>query len=159
MAGSAPEELTKARNTAVRLLARRAHAVAELEAKLAKRRFAPSVIRQTIEHLCSLGYLDDGAFARSQARYLMEFRPMGRKRLAWELTRKGLDRSLVEKAVDEVWEGRSERSVALALAKRRLEAYRGLPLQKAKRRLKDYLGRRGFALEDIFSVLDEFFAE
>lgn len=140
-------------------MSRRARSVAELEGKLAERRFSHEVIRQTVVYLSELGYLDDEAFARSRARYLMESRPMGRKRLAWELTRTGLDKRLVEATVVEAWEGRSERQVALALAKRRMEAYTNLPQLKAKQRLKGYLERRGFELSEIFSVLRELFSE
>ena len=82
---------------------------------------------------------------------------MGRRRLAWELSQTGLGRALVEAVVEETWEGKSEREVALALARRRLASPKGVPEAKAKARLKGYLERRGFSSDDIFSVLDELF--
>ncbi|MFQ5894012.1 MAG: regulatory protein RecX [Nitrospinota bacterium] len=155
MADPSPEELRKAREAAYRLLARRARSVAEIESGLAERRFSQSVIRQTVEHLAAAGYLDDGAFARAHARYLMEARPMGRRRLAWELSQKGLAESLVAEAVEEVWAGRSEHHVAREVAQRRLEAYRGLDGATIRRRLKGYLARRGFPYDAIRTVLAE----
>lgn len=159
MASPDAEELQRARQAAYRLLARRARSVSELKGKLSERRFSPSVVRLTIEYLTTLGYLDDAAFARGRARYLMENRPMGRRRLAWELAQKGVGKELAEEAVEEVWAGRSERSVALTLARRRMESYRGLPEAKAKRRLHGYLERRGFALDVIITVLRELFPD
>lgn len=159
MATPDTEELQRARQAAWRLLARRARSISELKDKLTERRFSSAVIRLTIEHLTSLGYLDDEAFARGRARYLMENRPMGRRRLTWELTQKGVEKALAEAAVEEAWEGRSERSVALSLAKRRLETYRGVPKVKAKRRLQGYLERRGFGLDVIIPLLRELFPD
>ncbi|MCH7768343.1 MAG: regulatory protein RecX [Nitrospinae bacterium] len=155
MAEPGLEELRKAREAAHRLLARRARSVAEIKSKLAERRFSPAVIRRTVERLASVGYLDDTAFARSHARYLMEARPMGRRRLSWELSRKGIEKGLVEEAVEEVWAGRSEREVAREVAMRRLEAYRGLDETTVRRRLKGYLERRGFPHGDIVTILRE----
>lgn len=145
----------KAKDAAHRLLARRARSVAEMKSKLAERRFSPAVIRRTVERLASVGYLDDDAFVRSHARYLMEARPMGRRRLSWELSRKGIEKGLVEEAVEEVWAGRSEQDVAREVAMRRLEAYSGLDAPTVRRRLKGYLDRRGFPYEDIVTILRE----
>ncbi len=155
MAEPGLEELRKAREAAHRLLARRARSVAEIKSKLAERRFSPAVIRRTVERLASVGYLDDAAFARSHTRYLMEARPMGRRRLSWELSRKGIEKGLVEEAVEDVWAGRSEQEVAREVALRRLEAYRGLNETTVRRRLKGYLERRGFPYGDIAAVLRE----
>lgn len=157
MSKPATDELKRARQAAFRLLARRARSVRELEDKLAERKFSPDAVRRTLEDLSSLGYLDDESFARGLARYLMESRPMGRRRLSWELARKGLERQVVEAAVEEAWEGRSERDVALEVASSRMASYRGLPDKKAKARLKGYLERRGFSAPDVFSVLEELF--
>lgn len=156
---SGREELVKARRVALRLLARRPCSVVEVEARLAERRFPPDVIRRTVDHLISLGYLNDEAFARGRARYLMETRPMGRRRLAWELVKKGVGKELAETSAGEAFSELSEREVALEVARRRLQSYRGLPRQKAKGRLKGYLERRGFSLSDIIAVVDELLGE
>ena len=155
MAEPGLEEFRKAREAAHRLLARRARSVAEIKSKLAERRFSPAVIRRTVERLASVGYLDDAAFAHSHARYLMEARPMGRRRLSWELSRKGIEKGLVEEAVEEVWAERSEQEVAREVALHRLEAYRGLDPPTVRRRLKGYLERRGFPHGDIVTILRE----
>ncbi len=155
MAEPGLEEHRKAREAAHRLLARRGRSVAEMKSKLAERRFSPAVIHRTVERLVSVGYLDDDAFARSHARYLMEARPMGRRRLSWELSRKGIEKGLVEEAVEEVCAGRSEQEVAREVALRRLDAYRGLDALTVRRRLKGYLERRGFPHGDIVTVLRE----
>ena len=149
------DDFSQARKAALRLLARRARSVAEMEAKLAERSFSEEVICRTVERFKELGYLDDEAFARSLAGYLMESRPMARRRLAWELAKKGLDKRVVEDVLQEIWAERSELEVARAVARRRLAAYGGLEPAKAKRRLKGYLERRGFASSDIFTILGE----
>ncbi len=155
MSDPTPEALRKALDAAYRLLARRAHSVAEIESKLADRKFSPVVISRAIDRLTSEGYLDDGAFARSFARHLMEHRPMGRRRMTWELRQKGVGKGLVEEAVEEVWAGRSELEVAKDVALRRLKAYRGLDAPTIRRRLKGYLERRGFPYGDIAEVVRE----
>ncbi len=80
---------------------------------------------------------------------------MGRRRLSWELSRKGIEKGLVEEAVEDVWAGRSEQEVAREVALRRLEAYRGLDETTVRRRLKGYLERRGFPNGDIITILRE----
>lgn len=80
---------------------------------------------------------------------------MGRRRMTWELRQKGVGKGLVEEAVEEVWEGRSELEVAKDVARRRLKAYRGLDAPTIRRRLKGYLERRGFPYGDIVEVVRE----
>jgi regulatory protein len=154
---SQEEELSRARQAALRLLARRGRSSKELSNRLKDKGFSPETIRQTIERLEELGYLDDLRLARSLARYLLETRPSGRKRLAWELAQRGFPKELIHEALEEAYQGLDERLLALEVARRRLETYRDLKPQAARRRLAGYLQRRGFATEDILSILEELF--
>lgn len=134
---------------ATELLARRAHFVAELQAKLQQRSYPEPEVAATLEKLSSLGYLDDEKNAREFARSRLRRAPMGRRRLAMELSRKGVDSDVIEDCIEHLI-GDDE----LALARRATESWlRGRTLSPAA--LSRRLDRRGFESRVILDILAE----
>jgi regulatory protein len=137
-AGSDPFEV------ALRQLERRARTVAEVRRHLRGRGFAPAQIDEVIGRLARLGYLDDRAYAARYAAWSAEERPMGRRRLAQELMRRGVERATIDSVLQEAF-GPEQEAGALDRALRK--AARGVatpPDDKARRRVASYLLRRGF---------------
>lgn len=134
----------------IALLAVRARAARELERRLAREGFAAAAIAEAIARLTSEGYLDDERLSRQVARARLGGGRAGRRRVEQELARLGVDRDVARAAVAETAEeeAHDERAAAVALARRRVGALRGLAPEVARRRLFAYLARRGFESAD-----------
>ncbi len=149
-------ELIKAKSDALRLLSFRARSVKELEDRLKKKKFAPGLIEKVIQGLKSQGLLDDEKFARLFAHSSVYTRPMGKQRLEFDLSRKGLSKETVQKALDSLGDY-DEKKAASDLISGRFQKMTGLSDEKKKTRLFAFLRRRGFSSETIFSVLSGLF--
>lgn len=148
--------LFRAREAALRLLAVRARASAELETRLLRLGFARATVHQVASDLRAQGYLDDVAFAIEWARTRLQERGYGLARVRWELSRKGLPPAVVEEALRTVAgedPGAEEERRARAFVLRRAGQYRNLPDRTRLRRLAGLLERRGFSTGTILRVL------
>jgi regulatory protein len=119
-------------------LAKRRRTRAALEEHLAAD-YPPEAVERALARIDELGYLDDGAWARS---YVAQPRSRGRGRsaLARELRDKGIGPVDLEDALD----GHDDRAEALIAARKRVRALRRLEPDIRERRLYAYLRRRGF---------------
>jgi regulatory protein len=158
------DELYRARDAALRLLARRARSVAELRRGLERRGLSAGAVDGTLAWLDTRGYLDDRAFAESFVRDRLRLRPRGRAALERELRAKGVDegtaRGAVEAAMAE--EGADEAAMAMEAAREWARRNGGLVReagrspehrQRARRRLYGHLARRGFPPDAVRSAL------
>lgn len=147
----------RARERALRLLARRPRSIAEVRSRLMRHRIPRETLRAVIADLTAEGYLDDLAFAKSWVTARLAARAYGIRRLRWELQQKGVATAVIDQAVreagaDEDLAGAQERS-ASALAQRRLRAYRRLAPDQQARRIAALLERRGFSPSTIIRTV------
>ena len=87
------------REGAVRLLARREHSAEELAAKLIRRGWPEALVWEVVGALADAGLQSDRRFAEAFARQRAE-RFYGPMRIDAELRQRGIDRALIEEAVD-----------------------------------------------------------
>lgn len=156
------------REAALRLLAHRARARRELERRLRRKEFPGGLVREVADELEARGYLDDRAFARSWIADRLRLRPRGRLALRAELRKKGVDRGVIDQALDEAFasEAVSERDIAVELARtwvRRqpdplvaalLSREQSEAGQKARRRYQGFMARRGIRAGLSLDALD-----
>jgi regulatory protein len=128
---------------AVRLLAARGRSVQETVTRLRRKGLRPDAVAQAVGRLEEAGWLDDAAFAESFARSRVE-RGYGRARILADLSGRGVDRRVAERAVDAVVPGGDDGREIDALARKRAARLEGLPQEVQLRRLVGYLSRRGF---------------
>jgi regulatory protein len=147
--GAAAEE--EARQKCLRLLSRRPRSMGELRERLATTGIEDRVIEEVLVGLEEAGLVDDEDFTRSWVASRKAAGGAGRRKLRWELRRKGVDRELVERILDEELDEETELQAAAALARKRV-AGRGVDRQELSR-LRRYLLGRGFAFETVDSVL------
>lgn len=137
-------------------LARRARSRADLGRWLREREFTAPDIEAALDRLVALGLLDDHAFARGFARTrLSAGRGFGPRRVAAELSRRGVSRRVVDAVLAELAEeagAPDDRTAARAVAERRVQSLRGLAPEVARRRLVAFLVRRGFGQGTAFEV-------
>lgn len=145
----------RARSRALRLLSARDRSRGEIESRLQALGFDPGVIADTVTWLEGLDYLDDGRFATSYAAERLRA-GWGERRVRAELRRKGVDRILVERALEA--EGVNAQAAIegadalLAAVRRRFGTQFATDPATAERRLAGFLVRRGYDWEAIGRV-------
>ena len=155
-----PGNEKSARFRAMRLLERRPHAAGELARKLAQRGYEPEIVKRTIEYLKGIGLLDDARFAGNFVRYRLSGAPRGPRRLAAELTSRGVDRKLAADAAAAGMGEGGEAELALAAARRYLKrrplkfvGQRTVEAAKERQRAIAWLLRQGFGGSAAFKAL------
>lgn len=148
------ETLNRARDRAFLLLSVRNRSEREIVDRLRQACYEPDIIEEVVEILRRLDYLNDRSFAEEWLKSRMNARKMGRRGVAWELRRKGVQADTVEE-VTSACDDETERATALEAARQRWPALAGDDSRVARRRLAAFLQRRGFSWDTIHGVLEE----
>jgi len=143
----------KALSYANRLLSIRQRSERELRNRLFEKRFSSDTVNSIIEELKNRKLVDDLKFARLWIQSRMDLNPKGNMLLKKELRDKGISSSIIERSLSE----REETEVGLAstVAEKKLASLKGLPKEKVRKKLFDYLARRGFNFSVIEEILNE----
>lgn len=152
----ATDDIGKATNAALGLLARRPRSVKEVRDRLGQKGYAPEAIDSAVARLEGWNYVGDDDFARYWVENRVAHKPRGERLIAQELWQKGVERKTAQAAIEaaEI----DELSAARDLGRQKLRSYRGLDRAVVHRRLGGFLGRRGFGYDVIGPVLDELLA-
>jgi len=143
-AAGPPESVEQvARQILLRRLTEQPRSRAELATSLARRQVPEEVAVRLLDRFAEVGLVDDGAFAASWVESRQRGRGLGRRALAHELRRKGVDDEVAREALASV-DDDAERDTARRLVERRLPSVRGLERSRAERRLVGMLARRGY---------------
>ncbi|HSX41820.1 MAG TPA: RecX family transcriptional regulator [Candidatus Saccharimonadales bacterium] len=129
---------------ALYLLGRRGRTKYELKSKLFEKGYETEAIEATLKRLEELTLLDDKTYAELYARDKVAIYRRGRYRIGLELRRKGVDKELVEAAVETIDEA-DELAAAISLLKGRQRAWKDLHERKRFERSTHLLQRRGFS--------------
>lgn len=140
------------RQRAMAYLAMRSRSSRELEAFLHKKGFSGELIGQTILDCRDAGYIDDYDFALRYIRSRASRRVVGARLLKSELSKKGISRELVKKALEEAASSLADGDALHRLAVQRLGRLKGRKNRTAK--LVFFLRQRGFNGEDIRAAVD-----
>ena len=132
-----------AKDRALRLLGVRDRSRRELERRLLRTGFEREEIDEALDGLAAAGLIDDERFAAAVVEHSMTARPSGRRAVMTSLLTKGVDRGVVERALERLEEGEEAR--ADELAERQAARLRALDPAVAFRRLSSLLVRRGFS--------------
>lgn len=143
MGPSAGEQQRQALITSLRLLAATPKSRKTLEKKLEAKGYLPKVVERTLDHLEEKGLMNDRALALSLFQSLVTQRPSGRRRIAYELERRGIARTVVNEILEK-YSVEDERRCALELAVQRWERWRNEEIPRRRKKTYDFLVRRGF---------------
>jgi len=135
---------------ALRLLSLRDYTTRELRAKLLDRECAEDEVDETLRALTREGLLDDRRAAAAHVRSASRIKSRGRLRIARELEARGLDRSAVREALEELPAADEAAALQRVLERRRVPAQLSMI---ERRRLFQHLLRRGFSADLISSAL------
>jgi len=140
-----PEPLAEARESAIRLLARREHAVLELRHKLQQRGFAPAIIETVLQQLVAEDLLSDNRYAEIYVLSRID-KGYGPWRIRRELSERGVSEEIITTVLqnfDNDWMAK-----LAALHRKRFAA---LPPDHSAEQAAQirFLRQRGFTLEQI----------
>ena len=132
-------------NRAVKLLAAKPRSVGELRERLLEKLWTnEAIVDEVMEKLKEYKYLDDDQFARDIAASKLRQIPQGKRRLQQTMSRKKLDRDVVETAIATAFEKHPEEELIDVAIQKRLRL-RGKPqTRKEAKKFLDHLLRLGF---------------
>ncbi|MFB3097304.1 MAG: regulatory protein RecX [Dehalococcoidia bacterium] len=140
---SRPEsDYSAAVDAACRFLSFRPRSEAEVRRRL-MRRFPAELVNRVIEVLRNTNYLDDEEFARRWRLDRERFHPRGRQVLKRELSRFGVAREVIDRALVGMEEEENAYRAGLKVAVRLMS--KDCTQEDLSRKLHPYLQRRGFA--------------
>ncbi|MGB8404314.1 MAG: recombination regulator RecX [Mycobacterium sp.] len=145
----------QAKAVCLRLLTSRARTRAELEAALDKRGYSEGVAGRVLDRLAKVGLIDDEDFAEQWVRSRHVNAGKGKRALAAELRRKGVDDEVINQALADIDSG-AERQRAEQLVRDKLRRERlgdEADDTKVTRRLVGILARRGYNSSMAFDVV------
>lgn len=140
------DPIEAARAIALRSLAAAPRTRAQLAEKLADKGVADDVAETLLERLAAVGLIDDIELAGRLVRTRHAERHQGRRAIAAELRRKGIDDDVAARALEQLGD-EEELEAALAVARAKLSSTRSLTREVRYRRTISALGRKGFSGE------------
>jgi regulatory protein len=147
----------RAKQQAYRLLSYRSRTARELRERLRQRGHTTAVIDAVLDELEAEGYVNDRKFLCEWARYRLQAKPLGRRRLAWEIQRRGVDREVLDAILNEVFAEFDEVALAEQAARKRLRVKGPLLSARERQQLARYLVGLGFEPETIAAALSRVF--
>jgi regulatory protein len=149
-------DIEAAWRAAIRTLATRARARADLGRRLAQKQHPPAVVDQVLARLEAHGLVDDRRFAVDYAARLAA-RGRGPARLLTDLLAQGVERRVAESGVKEglAAEGVDPDGALRRVAERRARQLAGLAATARKRRLLAFLARRGYRGSEARAMVEE----
>ncbi len=150
-----PGDAQQAREKCLRLLTTRARSRLELEQALRRNGFEEETVAEVLSGLEQAGLVDDEEFARL---WVAERRSSGngRRKLHWELRRKGIAESIIRDLLEREADDESELQQALRLARKRLA---GEITRERLIRVQRLLVSRGFDYEIVETALQQVTSE
>ena len=137
--------IPRAKRRAMHLLERMDRSEAQLRGKLTESGYPAEAVDAAIEYVASYHYVDDERLARSHIRFYQESR--SRMRIAQDLMKKGIDRDVIERCLDEEYVVSQVDLIRQLMEKRHYNPNQATREEKAK--MYRFLAQRGFSSGDI----------
>ena len=138
------ETESSVKRIALRYRSYRPRSTKEVVEYLQKKGYDNPNIQQAVRFLQENKLLNDEEFAKMLCRDRMTLRPVGKTTMRQLLYKKGIDRSIAEKIIGEMYTADSENALALKEAERKYKRIAGLPSITKKKRIYEHLVRRGY---------------
>ncbi|MCO5181817.1 MAG: RecX family transcriptional regulator [Candidatus Promineofilum sp.] len=149
------DEVHRARERVLRLLARRPYSSAEISRYLRRHQMDDEIIQNVIDDLTEAKLIDDDAFAAYWVEQRETFRPRSRLALRQELSQKGVEREIVAEALSDV----NEIDAARRVARKQAGRWRGLAEAEWRTKMTRYLMRHGYPYDVVSEVVTETWLE
>lgn len=149
------------RESALRLLARRAHSIYELRRKLTAKKFPTEQVAPVLDDLEQCGFLNDTEFAKSFIEEKILEGKSGTAKIRNGLRAKGVSKDIVDELLSVAISPEEQYDAAMSVGKRKLKVLfsRHMPEQKVMQSLYSFLLGRGFPHDLIRDVIKELLEE
>lgn len=127
----------------------------EVREKLRTKDYSQENIDLAILFLYEFKLLDDEQFAQSFIEVNLRNKPSGKYKLIHELSKRGIDESLINKSIKEYYPEDNALELALLAAKKHLKKISYKPKEKQRKLVIDFLSRRGFDWDTINNATDK----
>ena len=132
-------------NRAVKLLAAKPRAVAELRERLLEKAWTNSeIVDRVIDKLKEYGYLDDRKYASDVALSKLRQRPQGKRKLQQSMSQKKIDRDVRDEAISAAFEKLPETDLIDRAIEKRVRLKGRPETREETKKFYDYLMRQGF---------------
>ncbi len=149
------DEVYQAKQSGMRYLERRRRTRQEIRRKLTEKEYSEKAVEEAIRFLEEYDMVDDEAFARAWVHDRLLKKKIGRRKLAAELSEKGVDRRLVDTVLQEVLDLETARDHALEAARGKERRLRSSEPMARERSMVTFLQSRGFGWEEIRPVMEQ----
>lgn len=149
------QTFTRVKNQAYRLLAARNRTFADLRDRLHRRGHTFVTIDLVLRELEAEGYLDDRKYALAWGRYRLEKKPLGRRRLAWELVKRGVSSETIDSVLYELYSEFDEAILAEQAVRKRFSCTEKLQSLVERQRCGRYLMNLGFEADVIATLVEK----
>lgn len=140
----------RAKEKALWLISYRDHSKKELADKI-RRTCDEDSAQKAVDRLEELGLVNDEGFARRYAEQLIFSKHMSKRGVSYELSRKGIDKELVQEILEDIDVDENEEIKAVLEKK-----YRNLDDEKTRRRAVAALQRLGYGWDSIRRAMDDY---
>ena len=143
--------IKRARKRAMFLLEKMDRTESQLRNKLRQGFYGEDLIDDAIAYVKKYHYIDDNRYAQTYVRYQKERK--SKRQIKMDLMQKGVDREIIEQAIEAEYESESEQELILKWIEKRKYKI-GESDIKEKQKMYQFLMRKGFRSEDILHVLE-----
>jgi len=147
------EQFSKAKSSAFNLLSYRERTIKEMRDRLRKKDFSEEIINPLIDYLLEKDFLNEERFAEMWIRSRKNNHPRGRKLIYKELKDKGLNRKIINEALNQYLSREKEVDMAVYLRDKWLRRRKDEDISSYK--LKNYLANKGFNYDIIYQITDK----
>ena len=147
------EEQSKVTNAALNLISYRQRSIKEIYEKLKGKGYDEDFINKSSEYCKEQNYLNDHQFAESFIRDKQNLNKFGSTRIRYELIKKGVSKDIIEETLN--FDKDEEYNVALTLAQKKINSYKGQERNSIYRKLGGFLQRKGYPYDIVTKVLKE----
>ena len=145
------ESFKKVLSSAYAFVARRSHGTKELEKKLLDKGFETNLVNNIIEELLRKGFLNDYDVAYRWAESRIKNRLWGRAKLYNFLREKNIEKDVIDRIQQEVWEVFSEEDTARKAVDKRFPS----AIQPSQSKILSFLKSRGFSSGVIYRIVKD----
>lgn len=145
--------MINSRDYALRLIEFRDRTEKELREKLVAKGYIEEQIEDTIEFLKNYGYIDDGRYAAHFTQDAINLKKWGKIRIRTELLRKGIDREIVDFAIEDAFSEIEDDRVLAQMQLRFKDSDFGNI--KERTRIFNFFMRRGFTPDEIKGAMNK----
>lgn len=149
------EMYMKAKNKALNILSKASQSEKQIKQKLSKD-FDEDTIDRVLKFLQKYKFVDDEDLANRIVSTNVNLNKYGKNKIKQNLYNKGIDKNIIEQAIDEI-DSDKELENAFYLAKKRYERVKNEDSRKAYQKIGNHLAYKGFNYDIIKKVLNKLF--